>query len=187
MTTLAPGTPAAELARLGVSPDRAVRAAVAAHPNTPGAVLGTLAADFPAEVLGNPALNLLRLAQPALLEGWPRAGVLRLTAHPLAPEWLRRHAIRQAHPDYPVALAQNPALDDAEVTRLAAHRAWQVRARIAARPTLPPGVLTTLAADPDYGVRLYIAARSDLPEAITQQLSDDPSLYVRQVLRASSR
>ncbi|WP_240319266.1 hypothetical protein [Deinococcus wulumuqiensis] len=66
-----PHASAAELTRLAASPDAALRASVAAHPNTPPPVLAELGAEFPAEVLGNPALPLLRLAQPGLLAGWP--------------------------------------------------------------------------------------------------------------------
>ena len=77
---LGPRIAAAELSRLAHSPDAAVRAAVAAHPNTPPPVLAELGAEFPAEVLGNPALPLLRLARPGLLNAFPGDAVAALLA-----------------------------------------------------------------------------------------------------------
>lgn len=184
---LAPQTGAEELTRLSGHDDVALLAAVAAHPNTPAAVLRDLAPDFPGEVLGNLALPLLRLAQPRLVQDWPRATLLRLIRHELAPDWLRRFA--QVHPrsEFQVALATNALLDDAELVELAAHTAWQVRAKIAARPELPPDVLTALAADADYGVRLYVAARQDLPQSSVERLRRDTSVFVRQVLEQTQR
>lgn len=180
-------TTAAELEKLALSEDQGVRAAVAAHPNTPADVLGVLAPDFPGEVLGNSALALLRLAHPGLLQGWPRDTVLTLISHELAPEWLRRYARRHQKNEYQVALASNSALNAAEVAALACHPFWQVRAKIAARPDLPPDLLTLLTDDPDYGVRLYMAARTDLPPENAEVLRRDPSLFVRQVLEQTQK
>lgn len=184
---LAPQVGAEELIRLSAQDEVAVRAAVAAHPNTPAPVLRDLAPDFPGEVLGNPALPLLRLAQPRLVHDWPRDTLLRLIRHELAPDWLRRFAVAHARAEFQVALASNTVLSDAEVTELAAHGAWQVRAKIAARPGLPPTVLAALGADADYGVRLYVAARRDLPQTSVERLRRDPSLFVRQVLEQTQR
>ncbi|MFK7601987.1 hypothetical protein ACI3L1_07215 [Deinococcus sp. SM5_A1] len=160
-----------------------LRAAVAGHPNTPAAVLGRLAADYPAQVLGNPALSLLRLAHPGLLEGWPTDTVLNLVAQPQAPDWLRRYALAHADPRFQVAVAGHPALTLDEVRQLAQHTVWKVRARVAARPDLPLELLTLLLGDPDYGVRLVLAARADLPPDAAERLSRDASLLVRQAMR----
>ena len=184
---LAPQTGAEELTRLAAHEDVALRAAVAAHPNTPAPVLQGLAPDFPGEVLGNPGLPLLRLAQPRLVQDWPRETLLRLIRHELAPDWLRRFARAHSRSEFQVALASNAVLGDAEIMELAAHSAWQVRAKIAARPELPPDVLGSLSADPDYGVRLYVAARSDLPVSSIERLRRDPSVFVRQVLEQTER
>lgn len=184
---LAPQTGAEELTRLSGHDDVALRAAVAAHPNTPAAVLRDLAPQFPGEVLGNPALPLLRLAQPRLVQDWPRETLLRLIRHELAPHWLRRFALSQSRSEFQVALASNALLNDDELRALAAHAAWQVRAKIAARPDLPPTVLDALSTDADYGVRLYVAARRDLPLASVERLRRDPSVFVRQVLEQTQR
>lgn len=179
---LAPELTAALLALLADEAAPAVRAAVAAHPNTPAAVLGRLAADSPAEVLGNPALNLLRLAHPGLLESWPTDAVLRLVAQPIAPDWLRRYALTHADARFQVTVAAHPALDGGELHRLARHPFWQVRARVAARPALSPELLTELLGDADYGVRLVLASRPDLPADAAEQLRRDGSLLVRQAM-----
>lgn len=184
---LTPETPAARLVQLAVHEDQAVRAAVAAHPNTPADVLGKLAPEFPGEVLGNPALPLLRLAHPRLVHDWPRDTLLRLIRNERAPEWLRRVAMRHPRAEYQVALASNPHLTGADIGLLARHASWQVRAKIAGRPELPPDVLALLTADPDYGVRLYVAARANLPAASVGALRRDPSLFVRQVLEKAQQ
>ena len=180
-------TTAARLEQLAAHDDAAIRAAVAAHPNTPPDVLRTLALECPGEVLGNPGLPLLRLAHPRLMLDWPRDTQLVLIRNPLAPRWLRRFALTHAQTEFPVALATNPVLSPEHMTTLAAHSAWQVRARIAARPELPHALIDTLAADPDYGVRMYIAARGDLPESSVARLRRDSSVFVRQVLEQTQR
>ncbi len=182
-TVLAPELTAAQLTMLSEQPSPEIRAAVAGHPNTPAALLGRLAADYPAQVLGNSALSLLRLAHPGLLEGWPTDTVLNLVAQPQAPDWLRRYALAHADPRFQVAVAGHPVLTLEEVRQLARHTLWKVRARVAARPDLSLELLTLLLGDPDYGVRLVLAARADLPPDATERLSRDASLLVRQAMR----
>ncbi|WP_081994774.1 hypothetical protein [Deinococcus radiopugnans] len=179
---LAPELTAAQLALLAKQPSSETRAAVAAHPNTPAAVLGRLAADYPAQVLANPALGLLRLAHPGLLEGWPTEAVLSLVAQPQAPVWLRRYGLAHADARFQVAVAGHPALSAAELEQLARHRVWKVRARVAARPDLSPELLAGLLGDSDYGVRLVLASRPDLSPDTLEQLRRDSSLLVRQAM-----
>ncbi|MDV6373514.1 hypothetical protein [Deinococcus arenicola] len=157
-------------------------AAVAAHPNTPAAVLGRLAADYPTEVLGNPALNLLRLAHPGLLDGWPTEGVLNMVASPQAPSWLRRSALTHADARLQVAVAAHPVLNAHELMGLAHHPLWKVRARVAARPDLSPELIEVLLQDTDYGVRLVLAGRADLQPDAVERLKQDVSLLVRQAM-----
>jgi len=155
---------------------------VARHPNTPAPVLGALTPEFPQEVLANPALPLLRLADPHLLRGWPDAAFHALLRRPDIPAWVRTHLIRHGQTELLIPLAQHAALTEAEILTLARHAAWLVRARIAARPALPPDLLAALATDPDYGVRLAVASRPSLPEDVARTLREDPSRFVRQVL-----
>lgn len=173
-------TRAADLANLSLHPAGEVRATVAAHPNTAPDVLRTLAAEFPAEVLSNPALPLLRLANPRLFRDWPASALLALAAHADAPAWLRRLALARPEPELPAAVARHPELTPAEVEALAAHPAWLVRARIAARPDLPRALMEKLRADPDYGVRLAVASRPDLTPGDLAALLADPSRLIRQ-------
>lgn len=182
-----PQVGAAHLEDLARHPDAAVRAAVAAHPNTPPGALRDLAAEFPGEVLGNPALPLLRLAWPGLIQSWPRATLMGLVRHPSAPAWLRAYALRHPHTEVQETLAVHPELSNADLRALAGHPAWQVRARLAARPDLPLDVLEALTVDSDYGVRVTIAARADLPVAAMGALRSDPLLDVRQVLARTQR
>lgn len=176
-----------ELVVLSYTHDAAVRAAVAGHPNTPAFLLARLAPEFPCEVLGNPALPLLRLAQPQLLSRWPREALLALLGLPDPPEWLRRQARASAHVEVQVALAELPSLSRSEIAALAQHPAWLVRARIAARADLPAELLRDLTRDTAYGVRLALAYRPDLPPSSAEQLRHDPSRFVRQVLERSGQ
>lgn len=185
LNPLNPTTTAKELEILAGHEGAAVRAAVAAHPNTPAATLGHLAAEFPTEVLGNPALPLLRLAHTRLLSTWPREGLLRLLQQEAAPAWLRRFALHSQYVEVQVALASHPALTEQELAQLAKHSAWLVRARIAARPALSREMLAQLTHDPDYGVRLALATREDLPPSSVEILRRDSSRFVRQVLEQS--
>ena len=165
---------------MAFSPDER-KALLALHGVGP-AVLGRLAAEHPAQVLDNPALSLLRLAHPGLLEGWPAGAVLSLVAQPQAPGWLRRYGLAHADARFQVAVAGHPALSAAELEQLARHRVWKVRARVAARPDLSPDLLAGLLGDADYGVRLVLASRSDLPPSAAEQLGQDVSLLVRQAM-----
>lgn len=177
-----PKTTAAELEALALQRDPAARAGVAAHPNTPAPVLAQLARDYPAEVLSNPALLLLRLAHPRMLQSWPHDSLLALIRQPSAPDWVRQHALRSGNTELLVALASHPTLTPEEFTQLSTHPAWLVRARIAARHDLTPDTLHHFAQDPDYGVRLALASRADLPAQSVELLRGDPSRFVRQVL-----
>ncbi|PTA68065.1 variant leucine-rich repeat-containing protein [Deinococcus arcticus] len=180
--TLPPTTPAAELERLAQGAPPELRAAIAGHPNTPPALLEDLAATFPAQVLANPALPLLRLAHPRLLLDVPLHTLLRLLSQPEAPAWLLRHALIASAIEIQAAAAAHPALNAAQIAQMASHPAWQVRARIAARAELPGALIAQLAADADYGVRMYVAARPDLPGPVAERLAQDASVFVRQVL-----
>lgn len=174
---------APELANLSLSQDVAVRAAVAAHPNTAPFILGTLAAEFPAEVLRNPALPLLRLADPLLTHRWPDAALLALVRQNQAPNWVKKQALEHSKKVLQVALAWQANLTDLEMQILAHHSSWLVRARIAARNDLSPALLDELSKDSHYAVRLAVASRPDLPAESIQAFLTDPSRFVQQEAR----
>ena len=173
---------AAELTRLAHSPDPAVRAAAAAHPNTPPALLAELGAEFPAEVLGNPALPLLRLAQPGLLAGWPARTLEALTTAPGAPLWLLRLAAAHEKIDVQLAAVTRHDLPGDVLERLSSSPFWTIREYVARKPQLPPGVLERLARDLDYGVRLTVANRAGLPAGVRETLRRDPHPLVQAVI-----
>lgn len=177
----------AALANLSLSRDAGVRAAVAAHPNTSASILGVLAAEFPREVLRNPALPLLRLAQPNLVQHWPVGALVSLVTQVEAPDWVLRQALACPATEVLVAVARHPRLPPLALEVLAIHPAWLVRARVAARPDVPPALLQQLARDPDDSVRLAVASRRSLGVAEFAALSRDPSRFVQQVLRQSGR
>jgi hypothetical protein len=66
-----PSTASAVLAVLATHPDAAVRRAVAGNPNAPQAVVLELMAQFPAEALANPLVELLVVAEPDLWAALP--------------------------------------------------------------------------------------------------------------------
>lgn len=180
--SLDPHLSADELTRLADSPDPATRRAVAAHPNTPAPVLGRLGAEFPDEVLANPALPLLRLAEPGLLRGWPAVTLERMTAAPGVPDWLLTLAAQHAKIDVQLAAVTRPALPPAALQALAESPFWTIREYVARKPSLPPEVLRWLALDADYGVRLTIAGRADLPPDLRETLRRDPHPLVQAVI-----
>ena len=177
-----PATPAAELTRLAHSSDPALRAAVAGHPNTPPDTLAALGAEFPAEVLGNPALPLLRLAQPGLLARWPVRTLEALAADPAAPVWLLRLAAAHEKIDVQLAAVTRPDLPGDVLLKLSHSPFWTIREAVARKPQLPPGVLGQLGHDLDYGVRLSVANRSDLSRELRGALRRDPHPLVRAVV-----
>ena len=74
------------LEKLSHSSDKATRQAVASHPNTAPPTLVRLGQQFPKEFLANPALDLLLMASPALIEQAPETFLIRL----LKPQRRRR-------------------------------------------------------------------------------------------------
>lgn len=182
---LAPQTPAADLARLARAPEPEWRAAAAAHPNTPAAVLADLGAEFPGEVLCNPALPLLRLAEPGLLGRWPAPTLAALAGRPGAPDWLLRLGAAHVRIEVQLAVVVHPELPDDVLAHLARSPFWTVREIVARRPTLPAALLEILARDLDYGVRLTVAGREDLPPEVYTRLRGDPHPLVQAVILLS--
>ena len=137
------------LSGLSAHPDSRVRSLVARHPNTPTDLLGALAAAYPADVLANPGLPLMRLARPNLLSSFPADSVIALLNADGSPGWVADAALR--HEDYAVrtALAARPDLSEARVAALAMDAGWQIREAVARREDLPEPLARQLAADDD--------------------------------------
>lgn len=174
---------AGELLHLARNGSHSVQAAVAAHPNTPVTLLAELAAGFPAEVLSNPALPLLRLADPQLLRSWPAPAVERLTAQPQAPGWVIKVAASYPVIDVQLAAATRPDLPPDAIRTLSRSAFWTIRELMARHAQLPHNLLAELARDPDYGVRLTVTGRPDLPDDIRCVLRQDSHPLVRAVMQ----
>lgn len=179
---LASGLRAGELVQLARLGGPQVRSAVAGHPNAPGWLLAELAGVFPAQVLRNPALPLLRLADPGLLEGWPARSVEQLAAQPDAPLWLLRLAARHPVIDVQLAAVVHSDLPVEVLERLAQSPFWTIREYVARKSVLPLATLLALAHDADYGVRLSVAGRDDLPDEVRRVLRHDLHPLVRAVI-----
>lgn len=71
-----------------------------------------------------------------------------------------------------VALAQDPALEQAQLLQLAVHRDPRVRAAIAARPDAPAGALISLGYDPSLDVLHALVGNPRTPSSVVRKLSD---------------
>jgi hypothetical protein len=129
------------LAKLSHSKDKATRARVAANPATPPADLVRLGQQFPKEFLENPALDLLMLENPALLENIPQALLVRLLKSDRCPAdfvvWAARHAEEKVQ----LAVAMNAAAPPQALDALSQSRHASARESASARMYLHPNAL----------------------------------------------
>ena len=113
-----PSASASLLEKLGSHSDPTVRKWVTAHPNAPLAVLARLAGQFPEQLLDNPAIDLLLLENPNLLEDLPTATRRSLLKRERCPtsflEWLADDEDEGVQ----LALAMNANTPPHVVTRL---------------------------------------------------------------------
>jgi len=98
-----PRSSAELLEKLSHSSDESTRKGVASHPNAAPEVLIRLAQQFPQEFLTNPALDLLLMVNPALMEDMPEALLVRLLKQADCPASLLTWAA--GHPQAKVQLA----------------------------------------------------------------------------------
>lgn len=142
-------------------------------------MLGELAAQFPAEVLGNPALLLLRLAHPQLLGQWPDQALIALASLPNASEWVLRQVLTHPRADVQLAVATRPDLSPALLNEVARSRFWTIRERVTHKAEVELALLLQLARDEDYGVRLSLASRPHLPPEVCRVLAQDTHPLIR--------
>src|SRR5262245_39580911 len=140
----APGPLLEVLSRRG-SP--ALSAAVASHPNTPPSALLWLATRSPMEVLGNPALPLLLLESPALLQEM-LPGLLRrlqrLRRYPAVPGVLLEAAAASQAPLARTWAASHSDTPPALVEKLVEDDVWMVRHAALENPKAPAARLALL-------------------------------------------
>lgn len=106
------------LSELSHSSDKATRARVAANPATATADLLRLGGQFPKAFLDNPALDLLMLENPALLESIPQALLVRLLKSDRCPADFLVWAAAHADEKLQLAVAMNVNVPPPAVDRL---------------------------------------------------------------------
>jgi len=202
-----PATSAEELMQLADSADDAVRAAVAANPNTSLETLLALTPDYPQQFLDNPALPLLLLERPHLFaeappdalkallrcEACPRAGLDAALTH-------ATRVVRDVVQDH-IAIAGEVGDDwrDEPLRRIrtfAAHSLPFDGSAPAIAPELlddvgpsllPPWLIEACAGHRQERIRQQIAAYPDTPDAVLDQLARDEAKHVRVAVAARWR
>jgi len=190
------GTPARQLARLaaevrtastrrgdGMSAlEKAVLAAVAGNPNTAPALLFELASGFPGEVVRNPAVFLLLLEDPALLEKIPDHALRAILAHPEAPvAWLGL-AVERPEAWIRWLVAASPRTPPDVLARLAGNADATTRIAVAANPRTPVALLARFARTEDdagptlFALRRAVAGNPSAPLPTLEHLASDPTL-----------
>lgn len=109
---------AALLSNLSHSADRATRARVAANAATPATDIVRLGQQFPNEFIANPALDLLLLENPALMEQVTESFLVRLLKQADCPACLLTWASAHAQAKVQLAVAMNAGAPGAAIERL---------------------------------------------------------------------
>ncbi|MFM9991827.1 MAG: hypothetical protein ACKVOY_10390 [Burkholderiaceae bacterium] len=139
------------LEKLSHSSDKATRQAVAANPNTPPETYVRLGQQFPKEFLANPALDLLLLINPALMDEVPDALLIRLLKQVDCPTTMLNWAAAHWREKVQLAVAMNAAASEQALQRLRESRYPAVRGAVEFKPS------STSEQDPerefDYAIR----------------------------------
>jgi hypothetical protein len=148
-----PATTPDVLRRLADCEEPRIRRAVAENPNTPVDVALQLAEDAPDSFLRNPAVSLLVLEDPALLQCLSEKALWGvLNAEKTPPAWLRWAT---------------------------SHGNAQMRRLAVAHSNVPLSALEHLTGDTDPAVRAAAAGNDGLPERSAASLFGDPHPKVR--------
>ena len=148
--------PAELLSTLSHSSDRATRARVAANPSTPTADIVRLGQQFPKEFLANPALDLLMLENPALLQDAPTALLMRLLRNDRCPPEFLIWAAGLADEKLQLAVAMQAAAPDLALHRLRESAHASVREAVQARADISDSVAPS---DPEAQFRQAVKDR----------------------------
>lgn len=122
------------LEKLSHSSDKATRQAVAANPNTPPETYVRLGQQFPKEFLANPALDLLLLINPALMDEVPEALLVRLLKQVDCPTTMLTWAAAHWREKVQLAVAMNAAAPEQALQRLRESRYPAVRQAVEVKP-----------------------------------------------------
>ncbi|WP_108330238.1 WGR domain-containing protein [Limnohabitans sp. 2KL-1] len=141
------------LEKLSHSSDKATRQGVAANPNTQPATYVKLGQQFPKEFLANPALDLLLMVNPALMEEVPEALLVRLVKQADCPASLLTWAAGQWYEKIQLAVAMNASATEEARQRLQESEHQAVREAVRGKPG------TTLGQDPEQAFEQAVRER----------------------------
>jgi hypothetical protein len=110
------------LEKLSHSSDRAIRQAVASNPNTPPQTFVRLGQQFPKAFLANPALDLLLMVSPDLIEQAPQAFLIRLLKQADCPTSLLVWAAGHPQAKVQLAVAMNAKAPEQALEKLQASK-----------------------------------------------------------------
>jgi len=108
------------LEKLSHSSDKATRESVAGNPNTPPEAIVRLGQQFPKEFLANPALDLLLMVNPALMEQVPEVLLVRLLKQADCPASLLIWAAGHQKAKVQLAVAMNASAPEQALEKLRA-------------------------------------------------------------------
>jgi len=177
-----PATPPAELRTLVArfSHRSKERRSLAGNPAVAISDLSLLAADYPAEVLDNPAFRLQITTSPGFLRALPERLQSALVCCAQTDEDVLRHlAEERSRPVAVRASLAGCAHCPADMRLAYQGHALQVREALVHNPALPPSQLEPLAADRSRLVRMAVAALPGTPESLRLLLAGDREAAVR--------
>lgn len=121
------------LEKLSHSSDQATRRHVAGNPNTPLETYVKLGQQFPKEFLANPALDLLLMVNPSLMEQIPEALLIRLLKQANCPAYLLTWAAGQGRAKVQLVVAMHPEVPEEGLAKLRASKHESVLEAVRAR------------------------------------------------------
>lgn len=143
-----------------------IRRLVAQNPNiSPALVCSPFSADFPAEILQNPAFTLFQLEDEQLLQKLPKESLLSLLTCTLAPESLLKRALEHTPEATRKYLATKLSRIDL-LWRIAKYeRALPIRWALLDNKSTPFEVLLWLLGDPEPSLRASVSKECDAASA----------------------
>ena len=159
-----PNASADLLEKLSHSTDKATRRRVVGNPNTPAEVYVYLGRQFPREFLANPALDLLLMINPGLMEEVPEALLIRLLKHADCPSSLLAWAAGHAQAKVQLAVLMNVKAPEQALEKLRASKHIFVRESVRLQ--------TQLAGETDPEVVFEQAVRDRLASLSMKELDE---------------
>lgn len=102
-----PATPPQLLAKLDSNPNKNIRKSLAQNPNTPIKLLWQLEIDFPQYLASNPALSILLLENPDLVEEIPIETLINILKYEQVPTLLLDFASKQSDKKMALSMLMN--------------------------------------------------------------------------------